>query len=71
MASDVTIRIRDNGPLLVEGPARLLDAEGREFPRDPAKPTIAICRCAHSTNLPFCDGSHKTCNFQSCVRAGN
>ena len=71
MASDVTIRIRDNGPLLVEGPVHLLDAEGREFPRDPAKPAIALCRCAQSKNLPFCDGSHKTCGFQSCVRAGN
>lgn len=70
MASDVTIRIRDNGPYLVEGPVQLFDAEGREFPRDPAKPAIAICRCAQSKNHPFCDGTHKTCGFESSVRAG-
>ena len=69
MASDVTIRIRDNGPILVEGAARLLDAEGNEFPRDPAKPIVAICRCGESKSSPFCDGSHKTCGFQSTVRA--
>jgi CDGSH-type Zn-finger protein len=71
MSSEVTIRIRDNGPLLVEGPARLLDADGREFPRDPNKPAVALCRCGQSKNLPFCDGTHKTCGFQSSVRAGS
>ncbi len=71
MSSEVTIRIRDNGPILVEGPARLLDAEGREFPRDPNKPAVALCRCGQSKNLPFCDGTHKTCGFQSSVRAGS
>jgi CDGSH-type Zn-finger protein len=69
MASDVTIRIRDNGPLLVEGPVRLVDAEGHEFVCDPNKPAIAICRCGQSQNAPFCDGSHKSCSFVSCVRA--
>ncbi|MCU0962634.1 MAG: CDGSH iron-sulfur domain-containing protein [Pirellulaceae bacterium] len=69
MAADVTIRIRDNGPLLIEGPVRLVDAEGHDFVCDPAKPSIAICRCGQSQNAPFCDGSHKACSFQSCVRA--
>ena len=71
MSSEVIIRIRDNGPILVEGPARLLDADGREFPRDPNKPAVALCRCGQSKNLPFCDGTHKTCGFQSSVRAGS
>jgi CDGSH iron-sulfur domain-containing protein 3 len=69
MDSVVTIRIRDNGPILVEGPIRLVDAEGREFPRDPTKLSVALCRCGQSKNLPFCDGSHKTCGFQSSLRA--
>ena len=71
MATEVTIRIRDNGPLLVEGPIHLLDGEGSQYTCDPAKPAIALCRCAQSKNLPFCDGSHKTCIFQSCVRAAH
>lgn len=69
MATEITIRIRDNGPYLVEGPVRLVDAEGNEFLRDPTKPSIALCRCGHTQNAPFCDGSHKTCQFQSLVRA--
>ena len=70
MASDVTIRIRDNGPLLVEGPVCLLDGEGRELPRDPAKPAVALCRCAQSQNLPFCDGStRRAVSSRMCVPA--
>lgn len=68
MSSDVTIRVRDNGPLLIEGPVKILDAEGNEFARDPSKPTVALCRCGQSQKLPFCDGTHKTCGFLSCVR---
>ncbi len=67
--ADVTIRVRDNGPLLVEGDFRLLDAEGNEFAIDKSKPAIALCRCGSSQNLPFCDGSHKSCGFQACERA--
>jgi CDGSH iron-sulfur domain-containing protein 3 len=70
LATNVTIRVRDNGPLLVEGLIVLLDGEGQELPRDPAKPAVALCRCAQSKNAPFCDGSHKLNQFQSCVRAG-
>ncbi len=69
MADAVTIRVRDNGPLLVAGPAQILDADGNEFPRDASKPVVALCRCGHSQNSPFCDGSHKTCGFEACQRA--
>jgi CDGSH-type Zn-finger protein len=67
--SRVIIRVRDNGPLLVEGPIEILDAEGHPFPIDPNKPACALCRCGHSNKKPFCDGSHKTCGFQSVERA--
>ena len=67
--SDVKIRIRDNGPFLVEGPAALLDAQGNAFPLDANKPAFALCRCGASANKPFCDGAHKTCGFASADRA--
>lgn len=67
--ADVTIKVRDNGPLLVEGPFRLVDPEGGEFKLDPAKPAYALCRCGQSANLPFCDGSHNKAGFDSQVRA--
>lgn len=61
--SDVKIRLRPNGPLVVEGPFKLFDHEGNEFPLPAEKPVIALCRCAQSAKRPFCDGTHKTCGF--------
>jgi CDGSH iron-sulfur domain-containing protein 3 len=59
---DVVIRLRPNGPLLVEGPFELLDAEGNPILK-PEKPVISFCRCGQSANKPFCDGHHRDCGF--------
>jgi CDGSH iron-sulfur domain-containing protein 3 len=67
--SDVTIKVRDNGPFLVEGPATIVDALGNKFTIAPDKPAVALCRCGTSHNKPFCDGSHKTCSFVAAERA--
>lgn len=67
--SEVTIKIRDNGPLLVEGTFTLLDAEGNQIPLAADKPAFALCRCGASANKPFCDGTHKDCGFESTIRA--
>jgi CDGSH-type Zn-finger protein len=56
----VTIKIRDNGPLVVEGDFTLVDANGNEVPI--AKK--ALCRCGGSTMKPFCDGTHSKIGFQ-------
>ena len=45
------------GPLLVRGPATVVDADGREVPR--RRGTVALCRCAATSVPPWCDGSHK------------
>jgi CDGSH-type Zn-finger protein len=63
--AEVTIRMRPNGPFLVEGPFKLIDSAGNAFELDSAKPAIALCRCGHSARKPFCDGSHKGCEFVS------
>ena len=65
----VVIRVRDNGPLVIEGPVTVLDAEGKEFPLDKTKPAVALCRCGASAKKPLCDGSHKSCGFQAAERA--
>ncbi len=59
---DVSITCRLNGPLLVQGPVKLLDCEGNAFELT-GKATYALCRCNQSQRKPFCDGSHKTCGF--------
>jgi CDGSH-type Zn-finger protein len=63
--SNVTIRVRPNGPLLIEGTVTIVDQHGNAFPLNPDKPAVALCRCGHSAKRPFCDGAHKTCGFQS------
>ena len=67
--SQVTIRLRDHGPLVVEGPVTIIDAAGQAFTIDGSKPGIALCRCGQSQRKPFCDGSHKGCGFQAADRA--
>ena len=41
--SDTTISIRDNGPLLVTGPAKVVDGAGNEYNLE-GKETFALCR---------------------------
>ncbi len=67
--ADVNIRIRDNGPFVVEGPVTNSDADGNKFSVDSSKPAIALCRCGDSANKPFCDGAHNKCGFESAERA--
>ncbi len=56
----VTIKIRDNGPYVVEGDFTLVDASGNEVPILKK----ALCRCGGSTMKPFCDGTHSKIGFQ-------
>jgi len=59
---EVTIKARANGPYKVEGPVRVIDAEGREFAIPPGE-SIVLCRCGHSQSKPFCDKSHRRVGF--------
>lgn len=61
----VTIRIKDNGPYIVEGEFRLTDMQGNEI----AVKKTALCRCGGSTTKPFCDGTHSKIEFQGAVAA--
>jgi CDGSH iron-sulfur domain-containing protein 3 len=67
--SEVTIKVRDDGPLLIDGPVIIVDAAGNRFPIPAGKPAVALCRCGESGNRPFCDGSHKSCSFMAAERA--
>ncbi len=64
MAEPIVIRCRENGPLVIQGPFRLVDHLGNEYPLPTDKPLVALCRCGQSKKKPFCDGSHKECGFE-------
>ena len=66
--SEVVITALKNGPLKVEGPIKLVDAEGKQW--DVAgKPAVYLCRCGGSTKKPFCDGTHSKLGFQAAEAA--
>lgn len=60
--SQIIIKTRENGPLLVTGPVTLIDHLGQAYDLAGA-PNIALCRCGHSANRPFCDGAHRSHGF--------
>ena len=60
--SDVVIKVRESGPLLVTGPVTVVDHLGNKYDTA-AGANIALCRCGASHKKPFCDGTHKTCGF--------
>ena len=64
----VTIRVRENASYLVEGPVRIVDADGKEYDIS-AKKRVSLCRCGGSTTKPFCDGTHSKIGFEGAERA--
>lgn len=50
MAEDLTIRAKKNGPYLVIKEGNVV---------------FALCRCGHSNNKPYCDGSHAKAGFEA------
>jgi CDGSH-type Zn-finger protein len=61
---DVKVIIRSNGPVRLEGDIVLVDHEGRPFGLA-GRTVVSLCRCGHSENKPFCDGSHNRVGFAS------
>ena len=56
------VRASANGPLLLSGGVRILDADGAVLYEGER---AALCRCGHSGNKPFCDGTHKKVGFRA------
>lgn len=57
-----TVQPRTNGPLFVRGEVTVVDLDGnvvREATR------MALCRCGHSGNKPYCDLTHRAIGFRS------
>jgi CDGSH-type Zn-finger protein len=63
-----TIRLRKNGPYLVEGDdVKVFDWDGKEYTVE--RRPMALCRCGGSTKKPFCDGTHSKIGFQAAEAA--
>jgi 3-phenylpropionate/trans-cinnamate dioxygenase ferredoxin subunit len=63
-----SIKVRQNGPYLVDGDdVTLLDWNGVAYPI-PKRP-FALCRCGGSSTKPFCDGTHSRTGFAAAEAA--
>ena len=57
--------VRNHGPLRLEGEdITITDETGRSYVLA-GRAVVSLCRCGHSANKPFCDGSHNRVGFQS------
>ena len=62
MSENVKIQVRANGSLRVTGTVDFVDAEGKIIKTET---NFSLCRCGHSKEKPFCDGSHREAGFQA------
>jgi CDGSH-type Zn-finger protein len=62
--SDFKVIVRENGPLRLEGDITIVDASGAAFGLG-GRSAVSLCRCGHSSNKPFCDGTHNKVGFDS------
>jgi CDGSH-type Zn-finger protein/uncharacterized Fe-S cluster protein YjdI len=58
----IDIAPQTDGPLMVRGNMEIISGTGRVIARLQA---ARFCRCGHSQNKPFCDGSHVKAGFKS------
>ena len=56
------LTINNNGSVKIEGDFEIVDKAGNVYGLA-GRDVVSICRCGHSKNKPFCDGSHKG-NFE-------
>lgn len=56
------LTINNNGSVKIEGDFEIVDKAGNVYGLA-GREVVSICRCGHSKNKPFCDGSHKG-NFE-------
>ncbi len=80
--NSMKITVSKDGPFIVSGGVPLIqeeicnDEEGycrnwREAKKFPVQEQYALCRCGHSKNKPFCDGTHAKVHFEGTETAGN
>ncbi len=58
------ITVIGDGPLRVEGDFEIVDATGKPYGLC-GRTRVTLCRCGQSSTKPFCDSSHKACEFRA------
>lgn len=56
--SKTKLTINSNGSVKIEGDFEIVDGKGQAYDLQ-GRTVVSLCRCGHSANKPFCDGSHK------------
>jgi uncharacterized Fe-S cluster protein YjdI len=56
------VKVMKGGPLIVRGNFKLFDEQGNEMK---TMKLTSLCRCGHSSKMPFCDGSHRKIGFEA------
>jgi len=51
----IKVQLMPGGPLILKGICEVIDENGQHQKQK----NVAFCRCTKSSNLPYCDGSHK------------
>ena len=62
LVGPVTVTPHENGPLQLKGALEISSGSGRMANRVRG---AFFCRCGHSQNKPYCDGSHKRVVFEA------
>ncbi|GBL25656.1 hypothetical protein EMGBS7_05520 [Candidatus Planktophila sp.] len=60
MSDKIKMQIKKNGSIRVTGEVDFVDADGKVLE---TKTDFSLCRCGHSKEKPFCDGSHRDAGF--------
>jgi CDGSH-type Zn-finger protein len=60
MSDKIKMQIKKNGSIRVTGEVDFVDADGKVVE---TKTDFSLCRCGHSKEKPFCDGSHRDAGF--------
>ncbi|MGB0749681.1 MAG: CDGSH iron-sulfur domain-containing protein [Magnetospiraceae bacterium] len=60
VGGSLKVKVIKNGPLMLSGALAIYASSGRLAWQGPK---TWLCRCGHSKNKPFCDGTHKEIGF--------
>lgn len=62
LEGELVITAKKNAMFSISGPVTIFTRDGLS---KTTRTKAALCRCGESANKPFCDASHKKCNFEA------